>query len=584
MRKQTKGTEIPSSSGEPIADENVASISTHSNDPLISGEDRLQLNELMEICTNLQKKVLDLETSKAAQAQEISSLKQRVKHLEKKKKSRSHRLRRLYKVGSSRRVESSKESLGAQEDASKHGRKIVDLDADAEVTLVDESQGRNDEDLMFDTGVLDGDEVVVETEELVVNAATTTKSIPVSVADPVILPLHLLAQGPRQKELLCKSQVKVWILVDLPFGKKEIGTKWVYMNKKDERGVVVRNKARLVAQGYRQEEGIDYDEVFAHVARIEAIRIFLAFASYMGFIVYQMDVKSAFLYGTIDEEVYVSQPSGFVDLKFPKKVYKAVKALYGLHQAPRACSKRAAGDELEQEKAKKQKIEDDKEAEMRKLINIVPDEEEVAIDDIPLATKPPTIVDWKIIKEGKMGYFQLIRADGSSKRYSSMIQMLQNINRKDLETLLKLVKAKYGNTTQKRFWKLFSSSGVHFVRFRNMHIFMLVEKKYPLTPATITKMLNKKLQTDYWNEMCYQLLKLMGRNVGIKRLHDDFEVTVAQCNLVLLEYVSTARVKLVLLVKNEENILSTYYCLCSVSAADYKVTTAEKITTAEKGQ
>ncbi|GJS86556.1 ribonuclease H-like domain-containing protein [Tanacetum coccineum] len=112
------------------------------------------------------------------------------------------------------------------------------------------------------------------------------------------------------EELLQFKIQKVWILVDLPYGKKAIGTKWVYRNKKDERGVVVRNKARLVAQGHRQEEGIDYDEVFAPVARIEAIRIFLAFASYMGFIVYQMDVKSAFLYGKIDEEVYVSQPPG----------------------------------------------------------------------------------------------------------------------------------------------------------------------------------------------------------------------------------------------------------------------------------
>nr|GEV06711.1 hypothetical protein [Tanacetum cinerariifolium] len=85
-----------------------------------------------------------------------------------------------------------------------------------------------------------------------------------------------------------------------------------------------------------KKEEIDYDEVFAHVARIEAIRIFLAFAFYMGFIVYQMDVKSAFLYGKIDEEVYVSQPPGFIDPKFPKKVYKVIKALYGLHQAPRA--------------------------------------------------------------------------------------------------------------------------------------------------------------------------------------------------------------------------------------------------------
>ncbi|GJS15804.1 putative ribonuclease H-like domain-containing protein [Tanacetum coccineum] len=111
-----------------------------------------------------------------------------------------------------------------------------------------------------------------------------------------------------QEELLQFRLQQVWILVDLPHGAKVIGTKWVYRNKKDERGVVVRNKARLVAQGHRQEEGIDYDEVFAPVARIEAIRLFLAFASFMGFIVYQMDVKSAFLYGTIDEEVYVWKP------------------------------------------------------------------------------------------------------------------------------------------------------------------------------------------------------------------------------------------------------------------------------------
>ncbi|GJT70722.1 putative ribonuclease H-like domain-containing protein [Tanacetum coccineum] len=139
-----------------------------------------------------------------------------------------------------------------------------------------------------------------------------------------------------QEELLQFKLQKVWILVDLPNGKRAIRTKWVYRNKKDERCVVVRNKARLVALGYRQEEWIDYDEVFAPVARIEAIRIFLAFAYYMGFIVYQMDVKSALLYGTIDEEVYVSQPPGFVDPNHPNKVYKVVKALYGLHQALRA--------------------------------------------------------------------------------------------------------------------------------------------------------------------------------------------------------------------------------------------------------
>ncbi|GKB28281.1 putative ribonuclease H-like domain-containing protein [Tanacetum coccineum] len=106
-----------------------------------------------------------------------------------------------------------------------------------------------------------------------------------------------------QEELLQFKLQKVWTLVDLPKGKRAIETKWVYINKKDERGIVVRNKARLVAQGYTQEEGINYDEVFAPVARIEVIRLFLAYASFMGFIVYQMDVKSAFLYGTIEEEV-----------------------------------------------------------------------------------------------------------------------------------------------------------------------------------------------------------------------------------------------------------------------------------------
>nr|GFB16533.1 hypothetical protein [Tanacetum cinerariifolium] len=116
-----------------------------------------------------------------------------------------------------------------------------------------------------------------------------------------------------QEELLPFKIQKVWTLVDCPKGVRPIGTKWVLKNKKDERGIVVRNKAKRVAQGHTQEEGIDYDEVFAPVARIEAIRLFLAYASFMGFTVYQMDVKSAFLYGTIDEEVYVMQPPGFHD-------------------------------------------------------------------------------------------------------------------------------------------------------------------------------------------------------------------------------------------------------------------------------
>ncbi|GJS26913.1 ribonuclease H-like domain-containing protein [Tanacetum coccineum] len=123
-------------------------------------------------------------------------------------------------------------------------------------------------------------------------------------------------------------------LVDLPNGKRAIGTKRVFRNKKDERGFVIKNKARLVAQGYTQEEGIDYDEVFAPVARIEAIKLFLAYALFKDFVVYQMDVKIDFIYSKIEEEVYVCQPPGFEDPDFLDRVYKVEKALYGLHQAP----------------------------------------------------------------------------------------------------------------------------------------------------------------------------------------------------------------------------------------------------------
>ncbi|GJT25820.1 retrovirus-related pol polyprotein from transposon TNT 1-94, partial [Tanacetum coccineum] len=125
-----------------------------------------------------------------------------------------------------------------------------------------------------------------------------------------------------QYELLQFKLQKVWTLVDLPYVKRAIGTKWIYINKKDKRGIVVRNKVRLVAQGYTQEEGIDYNAVFAPVARIEEIRLFLAYASFKNFVVYQMDVKSAFLYGKIEEEVYVCQPPEFEDPEFPDRVYK----------------------------------------------------------------------------------------------------------------------------------------------------------------------------------------------------------------------------------------------------------------------
>ncbi|KAK1663833.1 hypothetical protein QYE76_051992 [Lolium multiflorum] len=129
----------------------------------------------------------------------------------------------------------------------------------------------------------------------------------------------------------------VWTLVERPdHCRNVIGTKWVFKNKQDEHGIVVRYKARLVAQGYSQVEGVDYGETFAPVARLESIRILLAYAAHHGFKLQQMDVKSAFLHGPLHEEVYVKQPPGFEDPHYPEHVLKLKKALYGHKQAPRA--------------------------------------------------------------------------------------------------------------------------------------------------------------------------------------------------------------------------------------------------------
>ncbi|KAI3815350.1 hypothetical protein L1987_15015 [Smallanthus sonchifolius] len=176
---------------------------------------------------------------------------------------------------------------------------------------------------IFDTGVM----------ETCLHAAFVSQIEPKNVKEALTDNCWIEAM---QDELSQFQKLHVWDLVDLPKGFQPIGTRWVFKCKTDDRHVVVKNKARLVVQGFYQQEGLDYTEVYAPVARIEAIRLFLAYATYVGFKVYQLDVKSAFLYGKVHEEVYVTQPPGFEDPHNINKVYKLDKALYGLHQAPRA--------------------------------------------------------------------------------------------------------------------------------------------------------------------------------------------------------------------------------------------------------
>nr|GEV10501.1 hypothetical protein [Tanacetum cinerariifolium] len=188
----------------------------------------------------------------------------------------------------------------------------------------DDLPSPNTEDKVFNPGIL-----IQEKSVKIITRVAQEKKLAISFAsllfedfDPPFYELFVFKDVPNSMRLL-------------PFlseNEEKVFKPGIYTSEK----IVIGNKARLVAQGHTQEEGIDYEEVFAPVARIEEIRLFLSYASFMGFTVYQMDMKSAFLYGTIDEEVYVMQPPRFQDPKLPARVYKVEKAMYGLHQALRA--------------------------------------------------------------------------------------------------------------------------------------------------------------------------------------------------------------------------------------------------------
>ncbi|GJS51371.1 retrovirus-related pol polyprotein from transposon TNT 1-94 [Tanacetum coccineum] len=144
--------------------------------------------------------------------------------------------------------------------------------------------------------------------------------------------------GSMQEELNQFHRNKVWTIIPCPRGKTMIGSKWIFMNKMDKYGTIIGKKERVVAQGYMQEKGIEYDETFALVAILKAIRIFIAYATYMNFKVYQMDFKSAFLNGKLKKKKFVQQPFSFESNEFLEYICKLDKALYGLKQALRACA------------------------------------------------------------------------------------------------------------------------------------------------------------------------------------------------------------------------------------------------------
>ncbi|GJY40228.1 hypothetical protein Tco_0427498 [Tanacetum coccineum] len=231
--------------------------------------------------------------------------------------------------------------------------------------------------------------------------------------------------------------------------------------------------------------------------------------------------------------------------------------------------------------AKNQKVDDDKEtAELKSLMKVMPDEEEVALDAIPLVVKSPSIVDWKIHKEGKKSYYQIIRADGSLKMYLVFSHMLKSFDREDLKTLYKLVKVKYGSTrpmedldlvlygdlktmfephvensvwkNQSDYrvldWKLYDSCGVHSLRMQNVHIHMLVEKRYPLTAPTITDMLNKKLILLVIMKLLMKKLDILKKNIkfrgGLLRLKAFLKLLLIRVNAASIKVTTAQRLRL----------------------------------------
>ncbi|GJT45096.1 hypothetical protein Tco_0953811 [Tanacetum coccineum] len=415
----------PSGSTKPINDEaaNEEHVPTHSNNPLFSGEDRLKLNELMELCTNLSQRVLDLENTKTSQAVEITKLKEKVKKLERRNKSRTPGLKRLRKVGRSAQVVSSEdEGLGAQEDASKQGRKIADLDADAEVTLVDEAQGRNDDNLMFDTGVLYEQEV--EVEKVVSTAEVTTVSATTTTVDELTLAQTLIEIKAAKPKAVTTAATITTTAVTRPKARgvyKILIDEEIAQKLQAQLNAELEEEEKLAKQREEDANIVEWDNVQAMIdadyelaARLQAqeqeeltveekSKLFVEFMdkrkkhfarlrNMAGFTHSQLKNKS------FDEvQKAFDKTIGWIDsfVSMDSEVVKGGKEKDegSVTRAEESSSKRA-GTKLEQERIKKQKIDDDQEeAEMKKHMEIVVDEEEIAVDAIPLATKPPIIVD-----------------------------------------------------------------------------------------------------------------------------------------------------------------------------------------------
>ncbi|GJS86092.1 hypothetical protein Tco_0752633 [Tanacetum coccineum] len=501
--------------GDTIAQTMFENVSKHSNDPLLargntlqSGEDSLKLNELMELYTNLQTRVLDLEKTKTTQAEEIVSLKRRFKKFEQKKRSRTYGLKRINAI-----------------------------DADEDITLVNDQ----DDAYMFNVNTLTGDEVLAKQE-------VATKDVNLTV-DEVTLAQALAALKSIKSQANVVEELSVPVsaastkvsaattttTATIPTIRK--GIVIIELGTSTTTTTISLQPSHVKVQDKGKEKMIEPEKPLKKKDQLK-----------------------------LDEEIA---------LKLQAKIDKEerlTRELQAEEQEQFITEQKATlfKELLEQRRKhfnmeETDEVDDDQEvAKIKKLMEIVPDKEEAAIDAIPLATKPPTIVDWKIHKEGKKKYYQIIRADGSSKMYLVFSHMLKSFNREDFETLWKLVKAKYGSTRLVEYLDLilWGDLKTTFEPYAEDRSSFLKDATYAHSHAG-RKEISPYTCYNYWIK---SFLMLFGITTVL------IDVNAAQLNLVLLENfnenyskcltageVTTANTKLLLL--EEVTIaIGSYYC------------------------
>ncbi|GJV91961.1 retrovirus-related pol polyprotein from transposon TNT 1-94 [Tanacetum coccineum] len=521
--------------GDKIAQTRFENVSTQSYDPLLargntlqSGEDSLKLTELTELCTNLQKKVLDLEQTKTTKGNEIASLKRRVKKLEKRNRSRTHKLKRLYKISLTARVKSSGDEQSLGEDASKQGR-INAIDADDEITLVSVQDDADAE--MFDVGTLTGDEVFVEQEvaakdvNLIVDEVTLAQAL-----------TALKSAKPKQKGVviqeLDESTTTRTISLQLSSQPLQDKGKGILVEpekpmKKKVQIMLDEEEAKRLQTEFDEEERLarekdeanvtltkEWDDIQAKIKANHELAQRLQAEEQEELSVeekaklFQQLLEKRRMHFTAKrvEEQRNKPPTQAQQRKII--AFKRVNTFVDFKTDLVEGSSKRSGEELKQESTKKQKVDEDKNTtELQSLMEVIPDKEDIAIN-VSLVS---------VDREDLVELYKLVKAKyGSTRPVEDMDLLLWGDLKKMFEPHVEDEIWKLQQRYKVLSWKLFDLCGVHCLSLQSSIIYMLVEKRYPLTPPTIIDMLNTKLQ---------------GRIVGIKSLLDAVWITAAHISI-----------------------------------------------------